>query len=86
MMKGFNITNPDQLLALMLHFGGEDPYDIFESLPEEVKARIPATEENPVRMSLCETVLLSQTTSLQNRTHNIKDITFTDAYNCLQNH
>ena len=47
MMKAFNITNPDQLLALMLHFGGEDIYDIFESLPEEKKkTRIPATEEN----------------------------------------
>ena len=43
MMKGFNIAYPDQLLALMLHFGGEAMYVIFESLPEEEKARVPAT-------------------------------------------
>ena len=46
-MKGFNITNPNQQLALMLHFGVEDLYDIFEWLPEDEKARIPATEKNP---------------------------------------
>ena len=54
MMKKFNI-NPDQLLALMLHFGGADLYDIFES-PLEEKARIPAMEENhgeDVCASLC---------------------------------
>ena len=49
MMKGFNITNPEQLLALLLHFGGEDLYDIFESLPEAEKASIPATEGNPAQ-------------------------------------
>ena len=47
MMKGFNIIDHDQLLALILHFGGKDLYDSFESLSEEKKARIPATEESP---------------------------------------
>ena len=85
MMNGFNITNLDQLLALMLHFGGEDLYDIFESLPEEEKARIPATVEKPgqdVFVRGSATLI----TSLQNRTQSIKDMNFADAYNCLQNH
>ena len=86
MMKAFNITNPDQLLALMLHFGGEDIYDIFESLPEEKKKQeSQQLRKTPVRMSSCEAVLLSQTISLQNRTQSIKDMNFADAYNCLQN-
>ena len=85
MMKGFNIIDHDQLLALILHFGGKDLYDRFESLSEEKKARIPATEENPVRMSSCKAVLLSQTTSLKNRTQSIKDTNYADAYNCPQN-
>ena len=84
MIKGFNITNPDQLLALMLHFGGEDLYDIFESLPEEEKARIPATEENPGQDVFVRGCAVLTDTSLQNRTQSIKDMNFVDAYNCLQ--
>ena len=72
MMKGFNITNPHQLFLLMLHFGGEDLYDIFESLSEEEKKESQQLRKTPVRMSSCEAVLLSQTTSLQNRTQSIK--------------
>ena len=41
--------------------------------------------KTPIRLSSCEAVLLSQTTSLQNRTQSIKDMNFADAYNCLQN-
>ena len=83
MMKGFNITNPDQLLAPMLHFGGEDLYDIFESLPEEKKARIPATEENPSQVVFVRgcAALTDYFTPKQNTEYQRYEF----AYSCIQN-
>lgn len=49
MMKGYNVTDPEQLLALLLHFRGEDFYDIFESIPDIDKAPIAAAEGVPAK-------------------------------------
>ena len=64
-MKGFNIANPDEVLAMMLHFGCEGLYDIFKSLPEQEKARIIETKENPSEHIFMQSwVTLIQTTLL----------------------
>ena len=65
MMNGFNIANPDELLAMMLHFGCEGLYDIFKSLSEQEKARIIETKENPSEDIFMQSwVTLIQTTFL----------------------
>jgi hypothetical protein len=49
MMTGFNINDPGQLLALLLHFGGEDLYDIFETIPAQRRAAVEAGGGNPAQ-------------------------------------
>lgn len=47
MMRGYGITVPERLLALLLHFGGEELYDVYEAIPETEKAAIPAEGDAP---------------------------------------
>lgn len=46
MMVAFHIVDNEQLLALLLHFGGEDLYDIFEGLLDENKTPNADEDEN----------------------------------------
>ena len=46
MMKGFNINEPGQLTALLLHYGGEDLYDIFQNIPEAERQAVAAVDGN----------------------------------------
>ena len=36
-MRGYNVTHPEQLVALLLHFGSEELFDNYEGLSEEAK-------------------------------------------------
>ena len=55
MMRGFAITEPDQLIALLLHFGGEDLYDIYDNIPAADKqplAAVAAHDEVPAQAAI----------------------------------
>ena len=45
MMKGYNVKDPEQLVALLLHFGGEELFDIYEAFTENDKK---ATDQQDV--------------------------------------
>ncbi len=49
MMRGFNVVDLNQLLSLLLHYAGEDLYDIFEAIPEDQKPAIAAQDANPAQ-------------------------------------
>ena len=48
-MIGFDVTDPDRLISLLLHFGGDDLQDIYDNLPDAEKQAVAAHDDVPAQ-------------------------------------
>jgi len=48
-MKGFDVNDPERLISLLLHFGGDDLQDIYDNLADADKQAVPAHDDVPAQ-------------------------------------
>jgi len=48
-MSGYGVTDPEQKINLLQHFGGEDLYEAYKMIPAAEKAAVPAAEGVPAQ-------------------------------------